>query len=126
MKRGLADRVRALKVTLWTLIVPPTVWAVHFLASYLWAAVQCAKAGGFARAPTLYVVATVAALVLILAAGVIAHVQSRLPGGTPPHEEGTDTDRMRFIAFSTVLLAALSFVGVVFTALPVAFLTDCR
>ncbi|SEK07373.1 hypothetical protein SAMN05518849_1581, partial [Sphingobium sp. AP50] len=26
-----------LKVTLWTLIVPPTIWAGHFLFSYLWA-----------------------------------------------------------------------------------------
>ena len=52
MKRGFGHRVRELKVTLWTLIVPPSVWAAHFLFSYLWAAIRCAKLGGFATFPT--------------------------------------------------------------------------
>ena len=126
MKRGLHGMVAKLKVTLWSLIVPPTVWAVHFLFSYLWAAIHCAKVGGFPRLPILYAAGTIVALLLILAAGIVAHLQSRVPGDTPPHEEGTDSDRIRFLAFSTVLLAALSFVGVIFTAAPVLFLTDCR
>ncbi|MBD8679451.1 hypothetical protein [Sphingomonas sp. CFBP 13720] len=126
MKRGFGHRVRELKVTLWTLIVPPSVWAAHFLFSYLWAAIRCAKLGGFATFPTLYAIGTGIALLVILAAGVIAHLQSHVPGDDPPHEEGTDIDRTRFLAFSTVLLSALSFVGVLFTAAPVLFLTDCR
>ncbi|GAA3695618.1 hypothetical protein GCM10022268_02820 [Sphingomonas cynarae] len=125
MKR-LADRVRKLSVSLWTLIVPPTVWAAHFLFSYLWAALRCAKVGRFAEFPTLYAVATVAALIVILAAGAVAWVQQRTPGDDPPHEQGTDVDRLRFLAKSTLLLAGLSFVAVVFTAAPVVFLTDCR
>ena len=56
MKR-LADRLRKRNVSLWTLIVPPTVWAGHFLFSYLWAALNCAKVGSFAEFPTLYAVA---------------------------------------------------------------------
>lgn len=126
MKRGLHGMVAKLKVTLWSLIVPPTVWAVHFLFSYLWAAIHCAKVGGFPRLPILYAAGTMVALLLILAAGVVAHLQSHVPGDPAPHEEGTDSDRIRFLAFSTVLLAALSFVGVIFTAAPVLFLTDCR
>ncbi len=125
MKR-LADRVRRLSVSLWTLIVPPTVWAAHFLFSYLWAALRCAKVGRFAEFPTLYAVGTVAALVVILAAGAVAWVQQRTPGDDPPHEQGTAVDRLRFLAKSTLLLAGLSFVAVVFTAAPVVFLTDCR
>ncbi|KQN40629.1 hypothetical protein ASG37_02270 [Sphingomonas sp. Leaf407] len=126
MKRGLHGMVGRLKVTLWSLIVPPVAWAVHFLFSYLWAAIHCAKVGGFPRFPILYAVGTLAALAVILAAGIVAHLQSRVPGDDPPHEESTDRDRIRFLAFSTVLLAALSFVGVLFTAAPVLFLTDCR
>lgn len=53
MKRFLT-RARSLRVTLWTLIVPPTTWAVHFLFSYLWAAVSCAKLGQWARFPTAF------------------------------------------------------------------------
>jgi hypothetical protein len=119
-------RIRGLRVTLWTLIVPPTVWAVHFLFSYLWAAVRCAKLGRFAESPAVFWVGTGVALVAILASGWVAWVQARTPGGHPPHESGTDVDRLRFLAYATMLLAGLSVIGVVFTALPVLFLRDCR
>ena len=126
MKPGLPERVRGLKATLWTLIVPPTVWAAHFLFAYLWVSVQCAKTGGFSRFPLVFWGGTALALVVILASGIIALVQSRTPGTAPPHEHGTDSDRLRFIAYSTMLLSGLSFVAVVFTALPVLFIGDCR
>jgi len=126
MRKRLEDRIRTLDASLWTLIVPPTVWAVHFLFSYLWAALNCAKVGRFATFPTLFAVGTVAALLVILVAGYIAWIQQRTPGDDPPHEQGTRIDRLRFIATATLLLAGLSFVGVIFTATPVVFLTDCR
>ena len=126
MKHGIGDRVRALRVTLWTLIVPPTLWAAHFLFSYLWAAVTCAKTGSFAKYPVLFIVCTVLALVLIAAAGIVARIQAAGPGDAPPHEESTDNDRIRFLAMATLLLSGLSFAGVVFTAVPVIFLQDCR
>ncbi|MDF2639480.1 MAG: hypothetical protein K0R64_2464 [Novosphingobium lindaniclasticum] len=115
-----------LDVTLWTLIIPPTVWAGHFLFSYLWAAISCAKEGAFAKFPTLFVAGTVLALAIILLSGWIAHRQTGMRGDSPPHDEGTEIDRLRFLAKSTLLLAGLSFVGVLFTALPVVFIGDCR
>jgi hypothetical protein len=126
MMAGLTRWARSLSVTLWTLIVPPLAWAVHFLFSYLWAAVRCAKTGSFTTAPAIFWAGTALALLVILASGGIALVQSRAPGDHPPHEEGTESDRLRFLAYSTLLLAGLSFVGVLFTALPVLFITDCR
>ncbi|WP_239017743.1 hypothetical protein [Sphingomonas aracearum] len=126
MIERLRARARSLNVTLWTLIVPPTVWAAHFLFSYLWAAIRCAKTGSFSTAPGVFWACTILALLVILASGWIARVQSRTPGDHPPHEEGTETDRLRFLAYATMLLAGLSFVGVLFTAAPVLFLSDCR
>ena len=126
MKRGFGDRLRALRVTLWTLIVPPTVWAAHFLFCYLWVAVSCAKLGTFARFPVAFTIGTVVALAIIAASGAIAWVQSRTPGDDPPHEQGTDIDRLRFLATATLLLAGLSFVAVLFTAVPALMLEDCR
>ncbi|TVV75368.1 hypothetical protein [Sphingomonas solaris] len=126
MKRGIGHRVRELKVTLWTLIVPPTLWAAHFLFSYLWAAISCEKVGYFARFPITFAVGTGLALVLIVASGLIAWAQTRTPGTPAPHDGGTDIDRLRFIAYSTMLLAGLSFVAVVFTAIPVMLIGDCR
>jgi hypothetical protein len=125
-RRGLRHRVRGLRVTLWTLIVPPGVWAVHFLFCYLWVAVSCARQGAFPRFTTAFVIGTVAALAIIVASGWIAWVQSRVPGDPAPHDEGTDIDRLRFLATSTLLLAGLSFVAVIFTAAPALMLTDCR
>lgn len=126
MKRGIGDRLRKLQVTLWTLIVPPSVWAVHFLFCYLWVAVSCAKLGAFPRFPVAFVIGTIVALAIIAGSGAIAWVQSRTPGDDPPHEHSTDIDRLRFLAVSTVLLAGLSFVAVLFTAAPALMLTDCR
>lgn len=114
-----------LVITLWVLIVPPTAWAVHFLFSYLWAAISCAKTGSFASVPWLYVAGTGLALVVIALSGWLGWKQSRTPGDPPPHEESTEIDRLRFLATATLLLAALSFVGVAFTALPVVFLRQC-
>lgn len=124
--RKLLERIRHLNVSLWTLIVPPSVWAGHFLFSYLWAALQCAKTGDFSKYPGIFWGGTVLALGIILVSGVIATVQMATPGGDPPHDQSTDVDRLRFLAKCTQLVAALSFIGVVFTAAPVAFLTDCR
>jgi len=124
--RRIAGRLRRRTVTLWTMVVPPTVWAAHFLFSYLWAALNCAKAGRFATFPTLYVAGTIVALLVIAAAGAIATVQANTPGDPPPHEHSTEVDRLRFLAVATQLLAVLSAIGVIFTATPVAFLTDCR
>ncbi|MEH3048415.1 hypothetical protein [Sphingomonas adhaesiva] len=123
---GLRERVRGLRVTLWTLIVPPGVWAVHFLFCYLWVAVSCAKLGAFPRFTTAFLIGTGVALAIIAASGWVAWIQSRTPGDPPPHDEGTDIDRLRFLAHATMLLAALSFVAVVFTAAPALMLTDCR
>ena len=119
-------RPDGVRVTLWTLIVPPTTWAVHFLFSYLWAAVSCAKLGVWARFPLAFAIGTAAALIVIVTAGVIAWRQARTAGDPAPHDQGTNIDRLRFLAYSTLLLAALSFIAVVFTAMPVIVLSDCR
>jgi hypothetical protein len=126
LHHGLRERIQGLRVTLWTLIVPPTVWAAHFLFCYLWVSVSCAKLGAFPRFPVAFVAGTVVALAIILASGVVAWVQSRAPGDEPPHDDSTDIDRLRFLATATVLLAALSFIAVIFTAAPALMLTDCR
>lgn len=122
-KTGWPERLR---VTLWTLIVPPAIWAGHFLMAYLWAAISCAKQGEFATFPILFVAGTALALAIISLSGWIAWRQTKMPGGPPPHDEGTQRDRLRFLAASTLMLAGLSFVAVLFTALPVIFLDDCR
>jgi len=122
-------RVQRWNPNLWALALPPTVWALHFLLCYGVAAVRCAKSvpldsiddvRGFIAA------ATAVALLLVLGSGYVAWAQSRIPGDPPPHQDSSDEDRSRFVAVSTLLLAALSAVAIIFTALPAIVFRDCR
>ena len=47
-------------------------------------------------------------------------------GDPPPHRESTDEDRVRFLGVAGLLLAGLSAVAIVYTALPVFAIGDCR
>jgi hypothetical protein len=129
MRRKLFDRAQQRAATLWTLIAPPTVWALHFLLCYVYAAVRCAKAGPLQPLDDVRVVVAIATLValgLVAATGYIAWAQARLEGGTPPHDESTREDRHRFLGAAKLLLAGLSFVAIVYTAIPAFMFPDCR
>ncbi|WAC27180.1 hypothetical protein [Ancylobacter sp. SL191] len=116
------------KANLWTLILPPTVWAVHFTFSYVAAAVACARdpqtdLNGVQIAVGL---ATLVALAAILLSGWQAVRHWGFGSDLPPHDQATDEDRQRFLGLSTLLVSALSAIAVVFAAFPVIFITDCR
>ncbi|KAA5542621.1 hypothetical protein FYK55_13885 [Roseiconus nitratireducens] len=115
---------------LWSLTFPPLVWAVHFLASYLTAAIWCAKAGpqaGDADPVRVAIAAyTVVALTLIAVFGWIAFRKHRTGEATLPHDFDSRADQHRFLGFATTLLAILSFVATVFTALVVVFVGSCH
>jgi hypothetical protein len=118
---------------LWLLIVSPTIWAAHFLLSYITAAVWCAKfADGREAANTLgpvpwaigvYTIAALAGIAINGRSGLRRH---RFEDESLPHDFDTPGDRHRFLGFATVLLAALSAVATVFAALVIIFLKDCR
>ena len=118
--------------SLWMLTIAPTIWAVHFLLSYVSAAVWCAKAGqaaasigGIRVAIALF---TVVALAGIAAAGVAGYRRHGQGEGfdTTGHDFDSPEGRHRFLGFATVLLAGLSGVATIFTALPAVFIETCR
>ncbi|MBI0434723.1 hypothetical protein [Roseomonas sp. KE0001] len=115
---------------LWTLLAPPAIWALHFLLCYVLGSVACAKAGDpFAAIPLPRLgvgLATLLALALILVAGRQARRHWGFGTADPPHDDPTDDDRQRFLGFATLLLCALSFVAVLFVALPALTIADCR
>jgi hypothetical protein len=45
---------------------------------------------------------------------------------TSPHDAPTLKDRRRQMGAATFLVAALSFVAVIYSGLPAVFMTDCR
>jgi hypothetical protein len=122
-------RLRA-EPDLWTLLIPPIVWGGHFLFCYVAGAVACAKAqtllpdlAGFRIA---VLVATLLALGLIALGGVQAWRHWGLSDGDPPHDRPSDGDRNGFLGLATLLLSALSAVGVAMVAMPALLIGDCR
>jgi hypothetical protein len=115
--------------TLWTLFTAPVVWAVHFLVCYAGAAIYCAKRDlfgfGFDAVRMGIGVATALALALILLSAWLAWRQWGFGAEDPPHADPTRRDRRLFQGFATLLLSGLSFIAVIYVALPVLFVTEC-
>jgi hypothetical protein len=117
--------------SLWAMIVSPTIWAIHFLACYIVAAIFCAKAGAASAdlATVRWWIAgfTVLALAGIAASGIQAfRLGHFMEGKAAPHDADTIHDRRRFLAYATLLLSGLSFVATLFVALPAVFVASCR
>jgi Kef-type K+ transport system membrane component KefB len=115
--------------TLWTLFTAPVVWAAHFLVCYIGAAVYCAKPElvglSFSAVRAGIAAATVIALSLIALSAWLAWRQWGFGTDDPPHDDPTRRDRSLFQGFATLLLSGLSFIAVIFTAMPALFLTEC-
>jgi len=116
--------------SLWWLVVSPTTWAAHFLASYATAAVWCAKVAGRegpldgARwAIAAYTVVALAIIAWMLRHGLRRH---HLGTATVPHDFDSPGDRHRFLGLATVLLSGLSAVGVVYEAMALFVFETCR
>lgn len=116
--------------SLWTLFTAPTIWALHSLACYITAAVFCAKAGAasfsFEAMRFALGAVTLVALAGIVLSAYLAWRQWGFGSGDPPHDEPTRRDRLLFQGFATLLLSGLSFVAVVFVAVPLLFIGACQ
>jgi hypothetical protein len=130
MKTATAHSMHERHESLWWLAVSPTIWAGHFLLSYMTAAIWCAKFAPHdgTLGPVRWAIGgyTVAALMGI---GLTArHGLRRHRRGTEsvPHDFDTAGDRHGFLGYATVLLSVLSAVAVIFAALVVLFFEDCR
>lgn len=116
--------------TLWLLAASPTIWAIHFLACYITAAVWCARvgapAGPLGWVPTAVAVYTAVALVAIGVVGRIGWHRHDYGTAAVPHDFDTRADRHRFLGFATLLLSGLSAVAVIYAALVALFFGSCR
>lgn len=108
----------------------PLIWATHFVASYAAAAVLCAK---LPRAQDAIEVlrwgilgGTVLALGGIAWLGWRSWRQWREGNDEWDDADGSNEDRHQFLGHAAFLLTVISFVGVVYTALPAIFSATCR
>ncbi len=113
--------------SLWLLVWPPAIWAVHFLGSYALAAVWCrgSSAGGDWLG-FLIAASAVVALGLTGFAGWIGWQKHKIPGGTLPHDGDSAEDRTRFLGFATVLLATLSAIAISYVGVAAWIFGACR
>lgn len=115
--------------TLWTLFTAPVIWALHFLFCYVTAAIFCARQAELDASLEAVRVAvaagTLVALALIALSGYLAWRQWGFGTDEPPHDDSTAADRRHFQGFATLLLSCLSFVAVIFVALPALFIAEC-
>ncbi len=115
------------KDSLWIITASPVVWAMHFLACYLTAAIFCAKVGGaLGGVRTAIAVYTVLALGGIGLVGWHGYRRHRLGPLRKPHDFDTPLDRYRFLGFATLLLSLLSAVAVIYVALAAVFIETCN
>lgn len=116
--------------SLWLLVVAPTIWAAHFVASYATAAIWCAKVvgrdGALGGARIAIAIFTVLALAGIAWTGWIGWRRHRHGTATVPHEEDTAEDRHRLLGLATFLLSALSAVAVIYAAMAFVFIRSCE
>jgi hypothetical protein len=116
--------------TLWLLPAAPSVWALHFMASYLTAAIWCGKvvgpSGSLTTVRAAIAIYTLAALAGIGAIGYVGYRRQHSDSLTPEHDDDSPHDRHWFIGFSTLLLAGMSAIAVCYAALAAILIEGCQ
>ncbi|QDU40870.1 hypothetical protein Mal4_52330 [Maioricimonas rarisocia] len=130
MSSSSEQRLPEREESLWVLTVSPTVWAAHFMASYITAAVWCAKfadsTGSLWPARMAIAIYTVVAMVGICVNGWIGLRRARVDPDTVQKHQDTPLGRHRFLGFATLLLSILSGVATLFSAAVVVFMETCE
>jgi hypothetical protein len=115
---------------LWLMVTPPTIWAAHFLSSYVLTSVWCARFAGrdgvASGARTVVMWLTLAALASIAVVGWGAYRRHTRGGRHGPQDRDTAEARHRFLGHATFLLAGLSALATIFTALAASFFDTCN
>lgn len=124
------DRVAESRQPIWIIPGPLVIWGVHFLLCYFTAALWCGKfAGPLAPLGSARLAIGVYTAIALAAIGVIARIAYRartFGDARPPFDDDSPQDRHRFVGYASLLIAGLSAIAVVYSALPAAFLETCE
>lgn len=113
--------------SLWMPLAAPAVWVLHFLASYITAAIACAKTApqGDAFTNARIAIALYSLLALTAIAACARHGW-RYRRDPRDQTQAAAAARRRFIGDVTLLLSGLSAVATIYIALPALFFSSCR
>jgi len=116
----------AKSATLWALVGPAAAWAFHFFASYITAAIWCAKVEWSLSIARLLIGAyTVLALSIVAWIGWRGYRRLVLQRASASDAD-TEAAQDRFLGQAALLLSALSAVAIVYAAIAVFVIEDCR
>ncbi len=122
-----AREFHAEATSVWRITFGPLLWAVHFVVSYSATAVVCAKGGDVGVLRLGIGIGTFLALAGIAWLGWRAWQQwDTLRNRGWENDTGTSQDRHQFLGHAAFLLAAISFIGVVYVALPPLLIESCQ
>jgi hypothetical protein len=127
--RGL-NRVAESRQRLWIVPGPLVIWATHFMLCYITAALWCGKIvgppGPLGSARVAIAVYTAVALAGILVIGWMGHRAHALGAADAPHDADSPEDRHRFVGYAALLIAGLSSVAVIYSAMAAVFIETCQ
>jgi hypothetical protein len=115
---------------LWIVPAPLVVWAAHFLLCYVTAALWCGMVAGrlgpLGLARTAIFLYTVAALLAIGTIGWLGYRAHAVHARGAAHQADSPEARHGFLGFATMLIAGLSTVAVIYTAMAAIFIGGCQ
>ena len=116
--------------SLMRITLAPLIWALHFAVSYASTAIWCAKFA--AEGESIFGFRLAVAAMTLLALGGIGWLGWRawqqwdyLGDRDYENHEAHEEDRHQFLGHAAFLLAIISFVGVIYVALPALFIRTC-
>lgn len=124
-----AERLPERTIYLVMLACAPAIWMLHFLLSYVTAAIWCARVAGpggpLDGVRTAIVWYTILALLGIALVGWSGYTRHRHGTEVSPHDSDTPEARHRFLGFATLLLAGLSAAATIYVATSALFFQAC-
>jgi hypothetical protein len=116
---------------LWSVVISPSIWAVHFLVCYVSAAIYCEKFGRDTPLGDIRVLVLGATVVALLGIGWstlrLWRVRGRsLTDNDFEYEHDTPEERHRFLSHVALMLCVLSAVAVIYVTIPMLYLSSCR
>ena len=116
---------------LWSIALGPLIWVAHFVLTYAGASVLCAKLAFEQDWAMPFLRISIAVITLLALAG-IGWVALRswrrwnyLHDYDYVHDEAFEEDRHEFLGHAAFLLAGVSFIGVIYVALPAIYVAEC-
>lgn len=111
------------------LYLSPVIWALHFLAVYIYGAYYCSKNGSLADIESVRwftTILTTCAIVIVLWQVRLGWRKHRVGNGNAPHDEGNLGDRSRFLGLAQLLVSGLSALAIIYTAYAIHLFRSCE